>query len=344
MAPAGLDLSLDEVIDSTGGRKGRGKGKGKWRDETDAGDKGTEEKAEAEKGGNDDAELSLDMSLEDLIKKDYDGAKAAKYASKGEKSWGSGNSWSSGGKSWQSGGSKGWEKSEKSSWSKSDSWGDEGKASWKKSWDDKDSWKSGGGGKKDWESGGGKWSKGDDDWWSSGKDDWKSGGASNWSKKGDDWNDWGSKRSGGGYDSWESKDKRPRNEEERKARWNDGDYSSSGGHDSWRDDRRDEHGYRGGQSRDYADRDRRGSYRERSRSPPARRGEPTEVKVSNIPADLDQRDIRDAFNSQCGAVLECNMSRGVARILFKRPEYAQKAVKTFDRGELNGNIISVKLI
>lgn len=64
------------------------------------------------------------------------------------------------------------------------------------------------------------------------------------------------------------------------------------------------------------------------------------IRVSNVPKNLDWRDIKEAFEDQ-GRVTRCEVERGVAWITFENPLDAKKAVQTFDRGELNGQTIYV---
>lgn len=66
------------------------------------------------------------------------------------------------------------------------------------------------------------------------------------------------------------------------------------------------------------------------------------IKVTNVPHDLDRVDIKEAFEAEAGKILRCELDRGTAWISFHRQEDAQQAVDTFDRGELNGNTISVQ--
>lgn len=63
--------------------------------------------------------------------------------------------------------------------------------------------------------------------------------------------------------------------------------------------------------------------------------------MTNIPRDLEMRDIKDAFQNEAGRITHCEMERGTARITFANGKDAQKAVETFDRGELNGKTITV---
>merc|ERR1712045_1106786 len=64
------------------------------------------------------------------------------------------------------------------------------------------------------------------------------------------------------------------------------------------------------------------------------------IKVCNVPRNLDWRDIKEAFEDN-GRVARCDVDRGVAWVTFETPRNAKKAVQTFDRGELNGQMIFV---
>jgi len=71
---------------------------------------------------------------------------------------------------------------------------------------------------------------------------------------------------------------------------------------------------------------------------------PKSIKVSNIPKKLKADDIKEAFEAEAGKIAECKLSKGgTARITFHKAKDAQKAVDTFDKGELNGKVISVVL-
>eukprot|EP00930_Biecheleria_cincta_P094560 TRINITY_DN8583_c0_g1_i2.p1 TRINITY_DN8583_c0_g1~~TRINITY_DN8583_c0_g1_i2.p1 ORF type:complete len:721 (-),score=129.18 TRINITY_DN8583_c0_g1_i2:165-2327(-) len=70
---------------------------------------------------------------------------------------------------------------------------------------------------------------------------------------------------------------------------------------------------------------------------------PLSVKVSNVPRDLKEADVRDAFATECGTVTYCRLSRGVAWISFENPEDAVHAVETFHLGEINDTKIIVEL-
>jgi len=64
------------------------------------------------------------------------------------------------------------------------------------------------------------------------------------------------------------------------------------------------------------------------------------IRVSNVPKNLDWRDIKEAFEDN-GRVTRCEVERGVAWVTFESSLDAKKAVQTFDRGELNGQTIFV---
>ncbi|CAE8588482.1 unnamed protein product [Polarella glacialis] len=70
---------------------------------------------------------------------------------------------------------------------------------------------------------------------------------------------------------------------------------------------------------------------------------PKSIKVTNIPKELKAQDVREAFEAETGKITLCELSKGTARITFQKAKDAQKAVETFDRGELNGKVISVVL-
>jgi len=76
------------------------------------------------------------------------------------------------------------------------------------------------------------------------------------------------------------------------------------------------------------------------RDAPPPRGGSTKVRVSNVPKNLDWRDIKEAFSDQ-GRVIRCEVDRGIAYLEFENAADAKKAVQTFDRGEMNGQTINV---
>merc|ERR1740121_68955 len=97
-------------------------------------------------------------------------------------------------------------------------------------------------------------------------------------------------------------------------------------------------GMRSAQGRDD---DRQGSpIRERAPARGGVGGASRKVRVSNIPKDLDWRDIKEAFSDQ-GRLEKVVVDRGVAFLTFETVAEARKAVQTFDRGELNGQTIHV---
>lgn len=66
------------------------------------------------------------------------------------------------------------------------------------------------------------------------------------------------------------------------------------------------------------------------------------IRVSNIPRNLDRRDIMEAFEDS-GRVVRCELDRGTAFVTFANATDAKKAAQTFDRGELNGQTILVAI-
>merc|ERR1712187_94308 len=68
------------------------------------------------------------------------------------------------------------------------------------------------------------------------------------------------------------------------------------------------------------------------------------VKVTNIPKELKARDVREAFESETGKIVSCELGKGTAIITFSNGGDARKAVEAFHKGELNGKIISVVLV
>jgi len=69
------------------------------------------------------------------------------------------------------------------------------------------------------------------------------------------------------------------------------------------------------------------------------------VKVTNIPPNLSSRDIREAFENETGEIIRCEMDKeGTCWIDYKHRNHAVKAVDTFDLGELNNRTIGVTLV
>ncbi|CAE7586710.1 unnamed protein product [Symbiodinium natans] len=352
MAPQGLDLSLEEVIKTS---KGDGRGKGRKQEAA-----AKETKAEKEE------EINLDMSLDELIEKEYVPAKGKGKGKREADSWqqerapkgkaweaanwssekpkNAGNSswkdWKDATPQWKSGGGGG-------NWKEVDTWKEA--ETWKKNdWKKADAWKA------DWTSQ--SQSKWQDDWKApKASQDWYGSNKSSWDGHSSGWQSQSTRVVEGR--SWSDRHAEPawtrpaKTETEREERWNAAPRGYGDVRDrrfAWRDERR-EHDYR---DNGYDARDRREPERQwprgRSRTPPRRyyddipRG--NVIMVQNIPPGLDSRDIKDAFQSATGTVNSCNLRKdGTARISFDRPEDAKKAVATFDHGELNGSIISVRI-
>lgn len=66
------------------------------------------------------------------------------------------------------------------------------------------------------------------------------------------------------------------------------------------------------------------------------------VKVTNIPYDLAWKDVRDAFSS-AGEIERCDVQKGTAWITFYDTHGAQKALRDYDGGDMNGRTIRVSL-
>jgi len=375
MAPSGLDLSLDDVISSDG----RGKKSAKWSDKW----KGKRKDADGPKGDDEPSKESsamvqkLDMALDELI-----WTKEPKAESKGswekseksQKSWekSSGKSWSdwknSGGEkeekeqTWSTKGSKKADWKEKDSWQKSkDSW-QTGSDDWKgkngKSWSTDGNGNTGSSSRSDWKNGSrdeSGWKNGsrDEPAWKNSNSGWKSD-ESSW-KQSRDHSGWKSNDAGWhgqGDQGWSNSGAASRkaseawvepshlSEDQRQDRWN----SQKGQKGSW-SGQWDERKYpaKAGDAGGY-------SAAARSRSPLGRRmaedhdtPRGSSIEVNNVPPNLDMRDIRNAFEDNVGPVTMCTLRNGVAKMIFERPESAQKAVRTFDNGQLNGHYISVHI-
>lgn len=255
---------------------------------------------------------------------------------------------------------------------KGDAWGSKGKGkgwdAWDRvpDWDGRDTWRSGGGkgaggGKGDWGAVGQKRKMASDDWAPPEKRMRSMKGDFGWGRGGGE-ELWGRGPPGG---AWASGGKGARGREKGDdwaggppSRWSAGgggaDYArGNGGGRGW-----DSWGSGAGPDRDWRgppEREPRwgtvtnGAARAAARpAPPVSRvgsgggggGTGARIKVSNVPRDLDQRDIREAFED-IGRVLSCEVARGTAWITFERAQDAKKAMMTFDRGELNGQTILV---
>jgi len=66
------------------------------------------------------------------------------------------------------------------------------------------------------------------------------------------------------------------------------------------------------------------------------------IKVTNVPPNLSNVDIQEAFED-VGIVKHCRVANGVALITFAKAIDAKKAAQTFDRGELNNQMIYVSM-
>jgi len=224
--------------------------------------------------------------------------------------------------------------------------------------------KKGGKGKKGGKSNGGK--GGDGKWGSSGDDSWGGKWDAKWSdSKGSDYSGW----SGSSGSKWGSKNYDAAWEDSGESSWKK--TAGAYGMDGWKEGRNGGRDDFWGQKDDAYSGSRSGGKHEswtstekswtselgsramQSGSGGQRRGRqeddlPTErrskqIKVKNIPHDLDWRDIKGAFESEAGKISRCELERGTAWITFDRPEDARKAVETFDRGELNGKTIEVSI-
>eukprot|EP00931_Biecheleriopsis_adriatica_P088164 TRINITY_DN62538_c0_g1_i1.p1 TRINITY_DN62538_c0_g1~~TRINITY_DN62538_c0_g1_i1.p1 ORF type:complete len:197 (+),score=50.60 TRINITY_DN62538_c0_g1_i1:51-641(+) len=72
---------------------------------------------------------------------------------------------------------------------------------------------------------------------------------------------------------------------------------------------------------------------------------PRSVKVTNIPASLEWRYVKELFESAAGKILDGRLENGgTAFITFKKPDSAKTAHKEFDGGELADQVISVEML
>lgn len=83
--------------------------------------------------------------------------------------------------------------------------------------------------------------------------------------------------------------------------------------------------------------------RREAEAPAQTSSRPKRVKVTNVARDLDDQDIKEAFEAETGRIVKCTLDRSTAYITFANASDAVKAVETFDRGELNGKTITVVL-
>ena len=64
------------------------------------------------------------------------------------------------------------------------------------------------------------------------------------------------------------------------------------------------------------------------------------IKVANIPYDLTWKDVKGAL-SDVGTIERCDVERGEATLTFASHKDAQRAIQTYDGGDMNGRKIRV---
>jgi RNA recognition motif-containing protein len=62
------------------------------------------------------------------------------------------------------------------------------------------------------------------------------------------------------------------------------------------------------------------------------------IKVTNIPYEVHWRDVKDAF-ARLVPVERCDVDKGVATVVFKSRSDAQRAIDTYNGGNMNGRVI-----
>lgn len=268
--------------------------------------------------------------------------KKEKWNSKGEgqKGWGKGGkgSWGKGG------GKKQWvEKADWEDWAPKKN---SQKEAWRpqKKWQDEDDWAPK---KKEWVSKGDSWGGRQEKGGGRGNDSWGGRGNDRWEPPA-----WERRREPPAWapspkDSWVRKEINERAErawgppKDRDDRPRPRELKDKG--DSWRDSDRSQGPWKralGGEASRTAP-PRKRAREEEAPAGPGRAATSKNIKVTNIPRDLDMQDIKDAFEAEAGRIAHCEMQRGTARIEFYNAKDARKAVDTFDRGELNGKTIEV---
>lgn len=359
-----LDMSLDEVIKSSGQKVSKGKGKGKGKIGGAKPAKASAPSAEADAGVEPKSkkaggDAKLDLSLDEVIEADYtstkkwskgpkavgEGAAASEGKGKGKKA---DAGWAEGGGKWAASSSGSWkEAAAKPAWGVTanrwkdsapapSKWSQQEEAAAPKKW----SQKAEPAGWKDWSEDKGGAAKAKSSWssatWESAKPKadggWKEKGSKDWSSGsgGNDWKpSWKAESQPAGRDSgkWPaSRDSAPA----AKPEW--GASASKKRDRDWEDN-----GYgRGGDSWDQPPQKRA--------APAPRSSGPRSIKVTNIPHDLETLDIQNAFEQEAGPIEKCVLRKGTAWITFERSSDAQRAVETFDRGELNGQLIDVVIL
>lgn len=72
-------------------------------------------------------------------------------------------------------------------------------------------------------------------------------------------------------------------------------------------------------------------------------GEPRKVKVLNVPYDLTWKDVKAAM-SEVGKIERCDVENGEALITFASHKEAEKAIQTYNGGDMNGRKIRVMFV
>eukprot|EP00450_Noctiluca_scintillans_P001484 CAMPEP_0194504542 /NCGR_PEP_ID=MMETSP0253-20130528/29006_1 /TAXON_ID=2966 /ORGANISM="Noctiluca scintillans" /LENGTH=303 /DNA_ID=CAMNT_0039346951 /DNA_START=77 /DNA_END=988 /DNA_ORIENTATION=+ len=246
---------------------------------------------------------ALDLSLDEIITLGRKGDTTEKKGWSKEESWGRAASGGGGNNARWTGAVGG--AAGGSSWAPKESWnGDKKSDSWSSK--PKENWDS------SWKSGGGG---------GAAKESWDKNAQKSWPDQGSGGG------GGGGGNTWASSGTT--------SKWSSADRNSGGNGGSWSDRGSARGGWRGDDARERGEK--------RRDEEPKSRSSAKRVKVTNIPRDLHQSDIGEAFEAEAGKVVSCELDRGTCWITFSRPEDARKAVETFDRGELNGKTIGVTL-
>lgn len=330
--PSALDMSLDEVIESSWDKdksKGKGRGSGKG--------KGREGKAS-----------KLNMSLDEIVETTFGREGKGKGKGRDEDGWkgaraGKGGA-SSFGKSFGKG--KGTAKGAKgASWGQ---WGEE-RSGFTPSWMEHDDWRG------EEEEDDGAWRRpapargkggADDDWRAPGRGPPAAPVRRSWADfedRGDERRSWGApalawREAGPASRLLDDRGRRPA------VQRSVGVGGSSG---SWQrieqDDDDDEPPRREAPRPVKRPRVEEEDRRPRTKAKVTTKAATKRIKVTNVPKQLKARDIQEAFEAETGKTTSCELEKGTAFITFARAEDARKAVETFDKGELNGKIITVVL-
>ena len=62
------------------------------------------------------------------------------------------------------------------------------------------------------------------------------------------------------------------------------------------------------------------------------------IKVTNIPYDVHWRDVKEAF-ARLAPVERCDVEKGMATVVFQSRPDAQRAIDTYNGGNMNGRVI-----